>query len=287
MQKIVTKNLKLVLLLVFFVPKISLAQEAVSTAVAIDQIQKTLMFSDKDSAVKKSKERKSAVNIDRSGDKLDKSAISIVAVDQNYDQKNSQKEKLAYNAAVAGQYEAAVELYKQILKTSPKNDYAKFALATCYHKLGQYSQAKTLYYQLLKSNDSNDEQSDVDRDQVVGNLLEVIVEESPNDAVYLLSKLSNQNPNSARILANSAAAYDKINKPDQAILLLNRAVNIDPSEVKYKFNLAILYDKTGDYQNAFKFYQDVISSYVSDDNIDNSIPMAQVKQRLEFIKSKI
>lgn len=295
MLEIKKKNRKF--LVIFFlamflvVPKISMAQEAVSTAEAMDQIQKTLMFSDKDSAVKKSNERKSAVNIDRSGDKFRDSSITILAVDPKGDQKNSQKEKLAYNAAIAGQYEAAIEIYKQILKTDSKNNYAKFALASCYQRLGQYSQAKTLYYQLLKSADSQSdaygEQSTIDRDQVVGNLLEVIVEESPNDAVYILSKLSSQNPNSTHILARSAMAYDKINKSDQAILLLSRAVNIDPQNIQYRFNLAVIYDKAGDYQNAYKLYQDVVNGYVGNNNVDNSIPIVQVKQRVEFIKSKI
>ena len=259
-------------------------QDTVSTSEAVDQIQKTLLFSDKDAARKKSVERKSALVIDRS-DKFHKSEIDILINDPSSktNQQTEQKQKLAYNASIAGQYEVAIELYKQILKSDPKNHYASFSLAACYHKLGQYKQAKTLYYQLLKY-EWTDEQT---KDELIGNLIAVIVEESPNDAVYLLEKLSNQNPSSAYILAGAAMAYDKINKPDQAILLLKRAININPKEIKYQFNLAIIYDKITDYQNALHYYQDVIKNYVSADNLDNSVPLVQVRQRIEFIKNKI
>jgi tetratricopeptide (TPR) repeat protein len=258
------------------------ADDAVSTSEAVDQIQKTLLFSNKEEAEKKSAQRK-AITIDRS-DKEEKALdIEILITDPKNNSAIEQKQKLAYNSASAGQYEVAVELYKQILKSDPKNHYAKFALASSYHMLGQYKQAKTLYYQLLK-NDWDDEKT---QNELIGNLISVIVEESPNDAVYILAKLSSENPSSAYIMAGAAMAYDKINQPDQAILLLKRAINIDPQQVKYKFNLAIIYDKTQDYQNALNYYQDVVKNYISSEDIDNSIPITQVKQRIEFIKNKI
>ncbi len=269
-------------LLFTFISSSLAADEVVSTAQAVDQIQKTLLFSNKEAAQKKSTERRSALTIDRSDRASSKPSIDILVTDPKKNNQSDEKQKLAYNAASAGQYEVAVELYKQILKSDPKNNYAKFALASCYHMLGQYKQAKTLYYQLLKY-----DWQEQTRNELVGNLISVIVEESPNDAVYLLAKLSNENPESAYILAGAAMAYDKINKSDQAVLLLKRAININPKEVKYKFNLAIIYDKVGDYQNASNYYQDVVKNYISSEDLDNSIPIVQVKQRIEFIKNQL
>ena len=125
-------------------------QETVSTLEAVDQIQKTLLFSDKASRVRAVK--KESLNIDHSDNQFNKSDINILITDPSSktNQQVEQKQKLAHSALVAGQYEVAVELYKQILKSDPKNKYASFSLATCYHKLGQYKQAKTIYYQLLK-----------------------------------------------------------------------------------------------------------------------------------------
>ena len=255
----------------------------VSTSEAIDQIQKTLLFSNKDLAYKKSAERKASFNIDRS-QKSTKSKINIlVSNPPGASQQIEQKQRLAYNSSIAGQYEVAIELYKQILKSDPKNHYASFSLAACYQKLGQYKQAKTIYYQLLKY-EWGDEQT---KNELIGNLIAVIVEESPNDSIYLLERLSNQNPNSSHILAGAAMAYDKINKPDQAILLLKKAININPKEIKYQFNLAIIYDKIADYPNATNYYQDVIKNYVTEvNNSDTSISLDQVKQRIEFIQNK-
>ncbi len=259
-----------------------LTPESISTPEAIDQIQKTLLFSDKEAAKKKGAQRKSALVIDRSDNKDKKSSIEILVTNPKHNTVANQKQKLAYNSASAGQYEAAIELYKQVLKSDPKNNYAKFALASSYHMLGQYKQAKALYYQLLKY----DWQDDKTRHELIGNFISVIVEESPSDAVYLLAKLSNENPESAYIMAGAAMAYDRINQPDHAILLLKRAINFNPKEVKYKFNLAVIYDKAGDYQNALNYYQDVVRNYISSKDLDNSVPIVQVKQRIGFIKSK-
>ena len=255
----------------------------ISTSEAVDQIQKTLLFSDQDAARKKSLEMKSSLVIDRSDRELKKQSVKILIVDPSSKttQQNEQKQTLAYNAAIAGQYEVAVELYKQILKSDPDNNNASFALAACYQKLGQYKQAKLIYYKLLKY-DWKDEQI---KNELIGNFIEVVVEETPNDAIYLLDRLSAQNPQSAYIMAGAAMAYDKINKSDQAILLFKRAISLDPNQVKYKFNLAIIYDKNADYQNALYYYQDVIKAYISDGNLGDSIPLEQVKQRVDFIRN--
>ena len=76
-----------------------------------------------------------------------------------------------------------------------------------------------LNYQLLKTNPTNQE-------EIIGNLLSVLVEESPRDAVYLLSRLTVQNPESAYIFAQAAVAYDRIKNYDQAIILLQTLMNI-------------------------------------------------------------
>ncbi len=255
------------------------AQDSVSTAQAMEEIEKALVNSSQKSKIKAST---SELSIDRAEAKDDPDApkLEIVAVEPKTNQKNADKSKLAYNAMIIGQYEVAVELYKKILISEPKNQYIRFSLAVCYHKLGQYKQAKNLYYQLLKS-DYEDE------DEVVGNLLELIVEESPTDAVYMLAKLTSQSPNSAYILARSAMSYDKLKRSDQAILLLNRAIALDPNEIEYKFNLAVIYDKAKEYSKALNLYQDVIDNYTNSNDIDRSVPIVQVRQRAEYIKNKI
>jgi tetratricopeptide (TPR) repeat protein len=175
-----------------------------------------------------------------------------------------------------GQYEVAIELYKQVIKSEPENLYAKFSLGVVYQKLGQNRQAKTIYYELLKSDAEN-------KEEVVGNLLAILVDESPKDAIYLLSRLTAENPKSSYILAQAAIAYDKEKNYNQAIDLLKRAVICDPNRVDYKYNLAVIYDKTGDYDNAFSLYSEVIKK---SNGSDQSIPLDQIRKRVEFIRNK-
>jgi tetratricopeptide (TPR) repeat protein len=263
------------------------AESYVSTNDVVKEIEKTLLFDQgareeiNAFAAKKKKSKKSDYTIKAgiTDEKSDvASDIDITVTDSkalNLDVK--EKEKLAYNAALTGQYEVAIELYKQVLKSEPDNSYDKFSLAVVYQRIGQFRQAKTLYYQLLKTNPTNQE-------EIIGNLLSVLVEESPRDAVYLLSRLTVQNPSSAYIFAQAAVAYDKIKNYDQAIILLQKAISIDQTNADYQYNLAVIYDKTSQFQKALDMYANVEQNY-TDDN--SSVPIEQVRDREAAIKSKI
>lgn len=254
-----------------------LAQENVPTNQAIDQIEKSLLSNDGKDVNPASSN--SGVRVGKvQNEQPAAPKVEMVIVDPKDDKKITDKQKMAYAAMLVNQYEVALELYKQVLKAEPKNGYAKFGMAVCYHKMGQYRQAKNLYSEILKTNPAN-------KEEVIGNFLEVVVEESPNDAIYLLARLSSQNPKSSFILARSAMAYDKIGKADQAIMLLSRAVAMDPDNAEYKFNLAVIYDKSKDYRNALDMYQQVVSSYIESDDIDQTIPITEVKNRIDYIKN--
>jgi tetratricopeptide (TPR) repeat protein len=261
----------------------ALAKEYVSSDQIIKQIEKSLIFDNetrqkldvygKKNGSKRSDEVIEAGNLDSAPEN---SGVDIVVVDSKVGNLPlREKEKLAYNSALVGQYEVAIELYKQVLAKEPKNAYAKFSLAVVYQKIGQLKQAKNLYYELLKLSPDN-------REEIVGNLLAVLVEESPKESTYVLSRLAAQNPNSGKILAQAALAYDKIEKYDQAVELLKSAVNLEPERLDYKYNLAVIYDKMQDYQNASTFYSEVIANYSVK---YSSVPLSAVKERLEFIKS--
>ena len=282
------KNLsKLFLLAIFQIsPQQAFSEDHVSTAEIIKEIEKSLIF-DKESREKidfyqqENSDKKSDITINSSNstnsDSEKKSSMNMVVVNPKSDNFDIRaKEKLAYNTVLIGQYEVAIELYKQILFVEPNNLYAKFSLAAVYQKIGQFRQAKTLYHQLLKDGPEN-------QDEIVGNLLAILIEESPRDAVYLLSRLTTQNPKSSNVLAQAAIAYDKIKSFDQAISLLQKAITIDPENVSYKYNLAVIYDKTSQFDKALEMYADVVKNH-SDQN--QSVPLDQVKKRIESIKNK-
>lgn len=268
-----------------FLTKTSFAEDYVATSDVVKEIEKTLLF-DKSSRdqidfYKQKEVMKKKNNLMISHGNKDESnpEIDIVVVDSksvvNADARV--KEKMAYNAALVGQYEAAVELYKQVIALEPENSYARFSLAVVYQKLGQNRQAKNNYYVLLRGDFEN-------KEEIVGNLLTILVEESPKDAFYLLSRLVVENPQSSYILAQAALAYDKIRNYDRATELLKRAIANDPDRIEYKYNLAVVYDKTSDYENAFNAYAEVVRQ---SNGIDQNIPLDQIKKRIEFIRNKL
>lgn len=273
--------------LFLFLVKQSFAKDFISTNEAINQIEKVLSVPKGSIITQKSK-----INIDRVTKAEDKEAatdangeekkpgkVEIKVVEKRDDKSNRIKEKLAYNATISGQYEAAAELYKQVLKSEPSNNYAKFGLASNYHKLKQYKQAKQIYYELLTSDIEN-------KDEVISNFLEILVEESPSDAKYVLARLSAQSPNADYILARSALSYDKIGKKDEAILLLKRAIALSANNLEYQLNLAILLDQNNEPEEALGYYKKVLDGYIrSGVNATQQIDLNSIKQRIGFIES--
>ncbi len=262
----------------------SLAQNPELNESIVKEIESTLLFDEKSNEEvkfykKKSSDKKSDIVINRGGStaKASGTVIKIDITDQKVGNFNiREKEKTAYNASLIEQYEVAIKLYKDVLVSEPDNAYAKFSLAVLYQKIGQLAQAKTLYQELLKNDPAN-------KEDIVGNLLAILIEESPKDAIYLLSRLATQNPKSSYILAQSALAYDKVKNYEQAVNILKRAIALQPERVDYKYNLAVIYDKMGNYAKAIESYSEVIKTY--DNNSHQLTSIDQIKKRIESIKS--
>ena len=266
------------------------AESNVSTSDIVKEIEKTLLF-DKESrekidVYKKDKSlKKSDYNITagiaepdkKIKGKKDNQEIEIVIIDAKSENFDLREKENPYNSVLIGQFEVAIEIYKQVLMVEPNNQYSKFSLAVVYQKLGQNRQAKILYRDLLKAEATNQE-------EIVGNLLSILIEESPKDAAYLLSRLTAQSPKSAYVLAQAAIVYDKINNYSNAAILLQRAIDLDPTNISYKYNLAIIYDKMARDDEAVALYAEVVESYNDE---DQSISIDKVQKRIQAIKSKI
>ncbi len=259
--------------ILLFVPDFSYAE--ISDSELAQEIEKTLIFNDKSDLEK----RISDITIDKNPQKNDDKPLIDMIVKESHIKLNTDirtKEKLAYDAANQKQYEAAIELYKQVLESESENYYAAFSLATIYQKLGQFSQAKILYFQLLKNDPQN-------KDAIINNILALLIEESPKDAVYVLSRLSSQNPQIDYIAYQTAIAYNKNGNNLLAIDYINRAIALNPQNILYKYNLAIFYDQAGDYEKAVSIYAELIRN----NQTQEQIPLNQVQKRLETIKNKV
>ena len=201
-------------------------------------------------------------------------SFKIMVVDEKpLAYKAREKERMAYNSAIIGQDEVAMALYKDVLKAEPNNKYAKFSLAVIYQKLGQFNQAKNLYHSLLQESPDNSE-------EIIGNLLSIIIDETPKQATYLLMRLSQQNPNSAEVFAKLALAHEKVGDYESSIKALQEAIRINPGVVEYQYNLAIIYDKSEQLDKALGVYRQVAS-----DNSDNAaVPISQIEERISYIE---
>lgn len=269
----------------------ALAKDPSLNETIIKQIEDTLLFNKEARdeigfEPKKKKVKKSDIVIDRTVDNFADSngavpkttSVSIKVNDNEI--KNIEvrkKERMAYNASVSKQYEAAIALYKDVLASEPNNSYAKYSLAILYQKIGQLSQAKEIYYKILKDEPEN-------KEQIISNILAIMIEEAPRDAIYILSRLMKQSPESSYIYAQSALAYDKVEDYDNAIRMIKRAIILEPSKVDYKYNLAVIYDKQGQYREALNTYSETLKQL--DVKNENHIGyINQIESRMESIKS--
>jgi tetratricopeptide (TPR) repeat protein len=204
--------------------------------------------------------------------------MSIVLVDKvKIDKDIREKEKLAYNSVLVGQYEIAIEIYKEILQKEPKNLYAKYSLAVVYQRLNQFKQAKNIYYELLRGDAEN-------KDEVINNIIAILIEESPREAIYLLNRLTIQNPQKHFLFASMALAYEKISDYELAIKNYVKALELDYSNVNYRYNLGVLYDQNKEYEKALEMYANVVKN---NDNSNSEIAIDSVKRRIEKIKQII
>jgi Flp pilus assembly protein TadD len=181
-----------------------------------------------------------------------------------------------YNAAMLGQYEAAVVLYKDALMVKPDDPTLLYSLGAVYQKLRQYSQAKDCYKQVLSINPTNK--------KALQNFLSAISEVSPEEAFKELKELEQVNPHYSPVLAQIGMLYAKKGEYNDAEKYLRKAIILAPNEILYKYNLAVMYDKSGNHKVASKLYQLVL------DAGEKGVALPQIsksiKQRIEFLKSK-
>jgi tetratricopeptide (TPR) repeat protein len=204
--------------------------------------------------------------------------MSIVMVDKvKIDKDLREKEKLAYNSVLIGQYEIAIEIYKEILQKEPKNLYAKYSLAVVYQRLSQFKQAKNIYYELLKGEAEN-------KDEIINNIIAILTEESPREAIYMLTRLTIQNPSRHYLFASMALAYEKISDYNSAIKNYTKALDLDYGNMNYCYNLGVLYDQNKEYEKALEMYSNVVKN---NDGSNREIALDSVKRRIEKIKQMI
>lgn len=215
-----------------------------------------------------------------------KKKFEITKTSKNIDMMSKETEKNnkiaslkdeAYQAVKLKEYEIAIKLYKEILALNSKDNFTKLSLATTYHILGQYVQAKPLYIELLPVFPNSE--------QLISNLLSIIIQESPYEAIYLLPALAEKYSSSPVIQAQTSVAFSTVERYNDAIKYIKNAIYLDEGNIEYKYNLAVLYDATKQYEKAYKVYQDV-ATYIKNNQV-NSISLKKVNERIKQINKLI
>jgi Flp pilus assembly protein TadD len=179
----------------------------------------------------------------------------------------------AYTALMGGDTEVAIDVYKNILSTEPKNQDALFGLAATYHRLGDFDKARTYYGQLLAVNANHREG--------LNNFLALASEESPEDALAELEILEKRNPDFSPIPAQQGVVLSKIGQIDLAREKMLRAIALSPENLTYKYNLAIMLDSRGDYDDAGALYRLLIDAGLKGQPLP--APIETIQKRLNYI----
>lgn len=231
-----------------------------STPVAIDHSKKTAVLDKKpDTTVDAKSQEAMGIKID----------VKTPKINVDYELEK------AYNAAIAGRSDAAIILYKNVLEVDPNNKNALFGLATTYHRAGQLDQARPLYAKLLSIDPNH-------RDGL-NNFLVLLADEAPEDALGQLKKLQETNPTFSPIPAQMAIICQKLGLTDQALENMSHAIELSPENLTYRYNFAIMLDKQHKYDEAAKFYQQIVQAYQRGEVTPGNIQ--KIQQRLTFISS--
>ncbi len=158
----------------------------------------------------------------------------------------------AYEAMTTGETYLAIEIYKDVLKQEPGNQDALFGIATAFHRTGELDWARAFYDKLLAINPRHTEG--------LNNLMVLVAQESPEEALLQLEKLLQTNPEFAPIHAQLGLLYHEMGDPKKAQYHLLRAVKLEPGNIDYSYNLAIILDEEGEAAEAVAVYNKLLQA---------------------------
>lgn len=182
----------------------------------------------------------------------------------------------AYKAALMGQYEAAVALYKKALAKDPENVSYLYSIGAVYQKLAQYNDAKVMYKKVLAI--------DPNHKSAMSNYIILMSEQQPGQAILELKQLENANPKFSPVIAQIGMLYAKTEQYDMAEGYMRKAVEISPDIINYRYNLAVLYDKMGNMPAALQLYTELTLIGGSD-----LLPGSKeyIRSRIAYLQSQV
>lgn len=179
----------------------------------------------------------------------------------------------AYASLLAGNTDAALNSYLDVLRDEPDNSFALFGLASTLQRIGWLAEARATYEELLAI--------EPDNRGALANMMTLISQEAPEQALANLQRLYEINPGFSPIPAQMAVLFAERGEYDEAIRFLELAIDLTPDNTMYVYNLAIIHDRLGDHDAALGLYEQVLASA---EVRDVGVPLEAVQQRVAYLK---
>ena len=152
-----------------------------------------------------------------------------VEVDRDSQQKSFED---AYTSLVAGNTESALTLYLDVLKDDPNNIFALFGLGSTLQRIGWLAEARATYEELLAI--------EPDNTGALTNMMTLISQESPDQALANLIRLHDINPGFSPISAQIGLLLAEQGDYPEAIRNLKFAISLSPDNMMGTSNNALL-----------------------------------------------
>lgn len=202
------------------------------------------------------------------------SAISqmVTVTDESGDVRD--RYEAAQRSLRAGQADAALWIYEELLRHRPADRPALLGRAIALQRLDRFNDAIRAYEEVLRHHP----------DELVAltNLLGLIGREAPDEALEQLGRLYAVNPGYSPMVAQIALIYARLNDTPNAVRFMREAITLDPTNAVYHLNLAVLYDRAGQKPAAVRSYERTLELAAGEDKAI-SISAETIRERLRYL----
>jgi len=161
--------------------------------------------------------------------------------------------ELGYSLEKKGRWDQAITNYLQVVKIDPENHAVRFKLGDAYLHINKISQAIEQYKYIADHARSND------RDSARLALGDAYLRNKKyGDAIRYYKEVIKNQPKSAAVYANLAAAYAGKGRAQEELENLQTAAALSPDEAVIRFNLGVAYEKRKLDADAIKEYEFVL-----------------------------
>ncbi len=186
----------------------------------------------------------------------------------------------AHRLLVAGDDQAALALYDQVLKRDKNNNTALEGKMFALQHTGQAEQAVEIGHRLV--------QLDPDNNALRANLVTALGQSFLPAAMTELEQKVAANPHDAAAQAALAKLEARRGYYEKAYNHLNNAIKIQPDNILYRLDLAVLYDRAGYRADAATLYRQVLRAAMNEDDPTHlSISLPTIRQRLAYLEMSV